>query len=243
LKGRAVPESADQPLLRDNLAAVEERLAAACRHAGRARSEVTLVAVTKSVGAEMAGLLPGLGIQDLGESRPQELSRKAALLPTDVRWHLIGHLQRNKIERTLPLVCFIHSVDSVRLLEALEKEAGKLGKSIPVLLEVNVSGETSKQGFEPAHLPSLPPVIQALRYVQVKGLMTMAALQTPEACRPTFVQLRALRDRLRAELDAPHVLEHLSMGMSNDFEVAVEEGATFVRLGSVLFEGLSRSVP
>jgi pyridoxal phosphate enzyme (YggS family) len=221
--------------LQGNLLTVEERLLAACRRAGRSRSEITLVAVTKSVSAEVAGLLPALGVFELGENRPQELARKALLLPSSVHWHLIGHLQRNKIDRTLHLAALIHSVDSVRLLDALDREAGKQGKTVPVLLEVNASGEENKQGFAPAEVLALPGVLRKLANVHVKGLMTMAALQEPQACRPTFVLLRDLRDRLRSALDAPHTLEHLSMGMSNDFEVAVEEGATFVRLGSVLF--------
>jgi pyridoxal phosphate enzyme (YggS family) len=224
--------------LKNNLAKVEERLAAACQRAGRKRAEVTLVAVTKTVSAEVAALLPELGIHDLGESRPQELSRKAALLPDTIRWHLIGHLQRNKIERTIPLVCCIHSVDSVRLLQALDQEAVKQDKNIAVFLEVNASGEGSKQGFEPGELLPLAPLLNSLRQIHVRGLMTMAAPQEAEACRPTFSLLRDLRERLRAHVGGPHTLEHLSMGMSNDFEVAVEEGATYVRLGSVLFEGI-----
>ena len=223
--------------LADRLAAVEDRLAAACMRAGRKRADVMLVAVTKTIDADLATYLPALGVADLGENRPQELWRKAEAV-AGVRWHLIGHLQRNKMERTLPLVHLIHSVDSERLLEALEKEAGKLGRSLPVLLEVNASGETRKGGFGPGDVPGLVPRLRELKHVQVRGLMTMAALQEPEACRPTFVALRRLRDRLRDELAGVHAVEHLSMGMSNDFEVAVEEGATFVRLGSVLFEGL-----
>src|SRR5262245_34282066 len=135
--------------LTDRLHAVEERIAAACRRAGRARSEVTLVAVTKTVGAEVAQELVDLGVRDLGESRPQELWRKAALVKGDVHWHLIGHLQRNKVEKTLPLVQWIHSVDSVRLLEALEAEAALRQEIVPVLLECNASGEASKHGFPP----------------------------------------------------------------------------------------------
>jgi PLP dependent protein len=227
-----------QEILQRNLAAVEERLAAACRRAGRARSEVTLVAVTKTVPAEVAGWLPALGVHDLGENRPQALSRMAGLLPSTIRWHMIGHVQRNKVERLLPLIHCIHSVDSVRLLQAIDQEAGKQGRIVPVLLEVNASGEGNKQGFQPAEVPALAPTAGALRNVEIKGLMTMAALQDPEACRPTFAHLRDLRNRLRAELDPPHTLEHLSMGMSNDFEVAVDEGATYIRLGTVLFQGL-----
>src|SRR5689334_17775277 len=138
-------------MLAERLAAVEARLTDSCRRAGRARSEVTLIAVTKTVSAEVATLLPGLGVQDLGESRPQELWRKAALVPPPVRWHLIGHLQRNKIERTLAHVDRIHSVDSQRLLRALEAAEKSLTrtKPLPVLLEFNVSGEASKHGFAP----------------------------------------------------------------------------------------------
>jgi PLP dependent protein len=213
--------------LRDNLAAVEERIGKACSRSGRQRSEVTLVAVTKTVAPEVAALLPELGVLDLGENRPQELWRKADLLVKNIRWHLIGHLQRNKIDKTLPLVQRIHAVDSVRLLQAIEQEAVKQQRQVPVLLEVNASGEAAKQGFLPAEVSGLAPIIRELKQAQVQGLMTMAALQEPEACRPTFVALRKLRDRLG--------LEHLSMGMSNDFEIAIEEGATFVRLGTVLW--------
>jgi pyridoxal phosphate enzyme (YggS family) len=239
-----VTETQEHPLLKQRLREVEARLQAACHRAGRKRTEVTLVAVTKSTSAAMAGQLHELGVVDLGENRPQELWRKAAALPASVRWHLIGHLQRNKVEKTLPLVHLIHSVDSVRLLNALEREAARIGRTFPVLLEVNVSREPSKHGFDPREVPGLIAGINALRQVQVKGLMTMAALDAdPEQCRPTFVELRELADRLRGKLARPHTLEHLSMGMSNDFEVAVEEGATLVRLGTVLFAGLDGGAP
>jgi pyridoxal phosphate enzyme (YggS family) len=227
-------------LLQQRLKQVEDRLQAACRRAGRARQEVTLVAVTKTVSPAVAECLHQLGVTDLGESRPQELWHKAVLLPSSVRWHLVGHLQRNKIERTLPLVHAIHSVDSIRLLEALEHEAAAQARTLPVLLEVNASGEVAKHGLAPGELPETIARLDQLRFVQVRGLMTMAALDDdPERCRPTFVTLRRLRDDLAARLPLPHRLEHLSMGMSNDFEIAVEEGATMVRLGTILFEGLS----
>jgi pyridoxal phosphate enzyme (YggS family) len=228
------------PRLIDRLHAVEERIRAACRRAGRDRAEVTLVAVTKSVPVEVAALLPDLGILDLGESRPQELWRKADALPSTVRWHLIGHLQRNKVERTLPLVHMIHSVDSVRLLEALEREAAKRVQVLNVLLEVNASAEASKHGFPPQDVPHLAGKLRELRHVRVQGLMTMAAYEAePERCRVTYAALRALREGLRTAVGPAQPLAHLSMGMSNDFEVAIEEGATLVRIGSALFEGLS----
>ncbi len=233
-------ESRLKGILSGRLEAVEKRMEAACRRAGRNRSEVTLVAVTKTVSAEIAALLPSLGVFDLGESRPQELWRKAAILPNTVRWHQVGHLQRNKVAATLPWVHLIHSVDSFRLLSALELEAGKINREVDVLLEVNVSGEASKHGFEPHEFPEVVKAIPELTRVRITGLMTMAPLeQEVERCRPTFAELRRLRNQWRSDLGSPHHLDHLSMGMSNDFQVAIEEGATLVRLGTVLFEGLS----
>lgn len=219
--------------LADNLKRVEERIAAACARAGRERSSVTLVAVTKTVPVEVAALLPGLGVLDLGESRPQELWKKATAIPT-ARWHLIGHLQRNKVERTLPLVHRIHSVDSLRLLEGLDEQA----RPVEAYLEFNCSGEATKGGFAPAEADSLVGPLRKLRRVRVVGLMTMAAHEEdPQRCRPAFALLRDTSARLREQLGGQHPLDGLSMGMSNDFEVAIEEGATAIRLGSVLFEG------
>jgi pyridoxal phosphate enzyme (YggS family) len=226
-------------ILAERLRAVRRRIAAARARAGRSPDGVTLVAVTKTVPVAVAALLPALGVGDLGESRPQELWRKAAAVP-GAAWHLIGHLQRNKVGRTLPLVRMIHSVDSLRLLAALEEEAAAQGRVLDVLLEVNASREANKHGLAPEEVPALVPQINALRHVRLRGLMTMAAYdQDPERCRPTFALVRGLRDRLRGAVVAAHPLDHLSMGMSNDFEVAVEEGATLVRLGTVLFEGLA----
>src|SRR4051794_33689014 len=217
-------------MLASRLAEVEQRLEAACQRAGRVRGEVTLVAVTKTVTPTVASILPELGVFDLGESRPQELGRKAAALPGAVCWHLVGHLQRNKIEATLPRVHLIHSVDSLRLLTALEQEARKQQRPVDVLLEVNASREANKNGLVPEDVPGLVPAIAGLEYVHVRGLMTMAAFEEdPQRCRPTFAAVRDLRDRLRGELKLPHRLDELSMGMTNDFEVAVEEGATLVR--------------
>jgi PLP dependent protein len=233
-----VDTSSLKRLLTERRNGVEDRIRAACQRVGRPRADVTLVAVTKSVPMEVAALLPELGVIDLGENRPQEFWRRAAILPS-VRWHFIGHLQRNKIERTLPLAYLLHSVDSVRLLTALEEEAAKQARTVEVLLEINASREANKQGFAPEALSGLMPGLAKLRQVQVRGLMTMAALvNDPEQCRPTFAAVRELRDRLRGDLAPPHVLVHLSMGMTNDFEVAIEEGATLVRVGSALFEGL-----
>jgi pyridoxal phosphate enzyme (YggS family) len=205
--------------LADRLARLEDRVRAACDRAGRPRSAVTLVAVTKTVGPTAATILTELGVLDLGESRPQALWHKAEPLPPAVRWHLVGHLQRNKVERTLRRVYLIHSVDSVRLLEALDAEAAKQGRPLDVLLEVNASREAAKGGFALEEVPGLAPLLAALRHVRVRGLMTMAA-QVPDAeqARPTFAELRRLRDRLQTEVGAALKLDHLSMGMTNDFD-------------------------
>lgn len=222
--------------LAGRLRAVEERIAAACARAGRSRTDVTLVAVTKTVGPEVAALLPELGVLDLGESRPQELWKKAAVIPA-VRWHLIGHLQRNKIDKTIPLTDLVHSADSERLLDALGEFGAKRGSPVPVLLEVNCSREASKGGFAPEAVPVLGDSLTARTGLRIEGLMTMAApSDEPAACRATFAELRSLRDRLRSITGLP--LPHLSMGMSDDFEIAIEDGATLIRLGSVLFAGL-----
>jgi len=224
-------------LLQDRLAAVEDRLVRATARSGRRREDVTLIAVTKTVTPEVAAILPELGVIDLGESRPQELWRKAAAIP-GARWHMVGHLQRNKIERTLPLVTMIHSVESLDRLRAIEAEAAKRALQPSVLLEVNVSGEESKQGLSPDDLPALMAHVAEWKHVRVRGLMTMAPLvEDPERTRPVFAALRQLRDRFRDAVPG-HPLIELSMGMSNDYEVAVEEGATLVRIGTALFEGV-----
>ena len=228
-------------LLAERLQAVEKRIASVCARTKRPRGDVTLVAVTKQVSAEAAQHLHQLGIIDLGENRPQELWAKSAILPNTVRWHMIGHLQRNKVERTLPLVQMIHSVDSLRLLEAIEQEAERRLKQVDVLLEVNASREETKHGFSGDEILGLLPRIHQMQFVHVCGLMTMAAPEAnPERCRPTFAELRQLQERVLPETGPPHEFQHLSMGMSNDFEVAIEEGATLVRLGTVLFEGLAK---
>ena len=230
--------------LRSRFDTLEERVRAACQRARRPREAVTLVAVTKTVTAEIAALAAELGYVHLGENRPQELWRKAAALPASCRWHLIGHLQRNKVERTLRWQPLIHSVDSLALLTAIDQEAGKHGRPVTVLLEVNASREAAKHGFAPEEVPGLVPAIQALRHVQVRGLMTMARYEAdPQNCRPTFALVRMLQERLRPMLTAPHVFDQLSMGMTNDFEVAIEEGATLIRVGSALFEGLGSEKP
>ena len=222
-------------VLAERVAGVRSRIAAACARVGRV-DDVVLVAVTKSVSVRVAALLPELGVNDSGESRPQELWKKAAAIPS-TRFHLIGHLQRNKLDKTVPLCALLHAVDSERLLLAANEFGVKRGTPVEVLLEVNCSREEAKGGFTPDSIPALADTLVSLVGVRVDGLMTMAAYSDdPESARPTFAELRALRDSLHTRSGLP--LPHLSMGMSGDFEVAVEEGATLVRVGSTLFEGL-----
>jgi pyridoxal phosphate enzyme (YggS family) len=222
-------------ILAERFAAVRSRFSDACQRSGRDPSSVTLVAVTKTVSSEVAAIAAEF-VPDLAESRPQELWKKATAAP-QARWHLIGHLQRNKIERTVPLVTLIHSVDSERLLDALAAFGAKNGKPVPVLLEVNCSREAAKGGFSVESLPALGDKLASLAGVSVRGLMTMAAYSdNPEKARPFFAELRRLRDDLRSRIGLE--LPELSMGMSGDFEVAIEEGASLVRIGTTLFEGL-----
>ncbi len=223
-----------------NYAGVVERVAAAAKRAGRPPGAVRIVAVTKYARLEWLKALVNLGQRDLGESRPQQLVERAALVGPDVQWHLIGSLQRNKVRKVLPLTCLVHSVDSLRLLAAIGRLAEELDLWPRVLLEVNLTGEETRHGFTGTELLHGWPEIAACRHVRVEGLMTMAALsEDPETSRPTFAELCDLRELLIEDPHTTHPPCELSMGMSGDFEVAIEEGATLIRVGSALWEGLT----
>lgn len=225
--------------LNQNVLAIRARIAAACARVGRSASDVTLVAVTKYAQIDWVRELVQLGITELGEARPQQLIARAKEFGGTVNWHLIGHLQRNKADDVVRVASLIHSVDSVRLFEQLAKSADKFGQRAEILLEVNVSGEASKDGFDPASLMAAWPSLRDNTQLAIRGLMTMAPLaDNPAAARPVFQRLRELRDRLKADAGDRHLLDQLSMGMSGDFEVGIEEGATLIRIGSSLFEGL-----
>lgn len=226
--------------LEHNLGAIRSRIDVACANAERDPEDVTLIAVTKYAEPEWVQALVELGMTELGESRPQQLVERVEQFPPSVRWHLIGHLQRNKARKVLPLTTLIHSVDSPRLLSAINRLAEELDRRPRVLLEVNVSGEAAKHGFEPAELRGTWSTIASQSRVEIAGLMTMAPrVENPENARPFFRQLRELRDELvESTAETSNRLPELSMGMSGDFEVAIEEGATLVRVGSRLFEGL-----
>ncbi len=227
-------------ILSENLAAVRTRMAAACQVAGRSADSVQLIAVTKYAQVEWIEGLIALGLTQFGENRPQQLEERQARWP-QVHWHLIGHLQRNKAKSVAGRAALIHSIDSSRLAERLSELAlsdPTIGR-IPMLCEVNVSGEASKDGFTIADLQADWEKLLGLPGVDLRGLMTMAPLaDDPDAARPVFAKLRQLRDELRARSPVEVTVPELSMGMSGDFEVAIEEGATLIRVGSRLFEGL-----
>jgi len=226
--------------IQENLNRIRTRIDAAADRAGRNPQSITLVAVTKYARPDWVQALFDLGHRDFGESRPQQLARRAEVFSAGVRWHLIGHLQRNKVELVLPVTTRIHSVDSLRLLQRISGSCVASGRVQSVLLEANISGESAKDGLAAAELREQWPLFRQLPGVQIDGLMTMAPRGAEsEDVRKIFRSLRELREELAPTAGDGHQLSELSMGMSGDFEVAVEEGATLVRIGSRLYEGLS----
>jgi len=223
-----------------NYESVQQQIADACARAECDSASVTLIAVVKYAQWEWVQALVAMGVTQLGESRPQQLLQRSPLLGDEVSWHFIGHLQRNKIRKTLPVAGLIHSIDSLKLLRAVDRVAEELNLTSRVLLQVNVSGEATKGGFAPEELRSSWDAVAECRHVEVCGLMTMAPeSRDPGVARTTFAGLRNLRDELIAAHEGL-ALPELSMGMSGDLEIAIEEGATMVRIGSGLFEGLEK---
>ena len=236
---RLDPYASSAGALATRLLAIRQRIAEAAARVNRSPDEIQLVAVSKTIPVEVLREAYALGLRVFGENRVQEAQEKiAALALPDVRWELIGHLQTNKAGRAAELFARVQSVDSLRLAQALAARAAALGKTLPVLLEVNVAGEASKSGFAPDAVIEAARQIAALPALRPGGLMTIAPLvDDPEVVRPVFRALRVLRERLREEvpLSGAGGWGDLSMGMSDDFEVAIEEGATLIRLGRALF--------
>ena len=228
-----------ETIIAANYANVQQRIEDAAAQAGRQAREITLVAVTKYVEIDLIRPLVDAGCVHIGESRPQAIWQRAKLLPNHLQWHLVGHLQRNKVARTLPLVHYVHSLDSLRLLAAVQSAIQESGRhDCRFLLEVNISAEAQKHGFQPEEMPQVLDALTDYPDVHVVGLMGMTAHDsTPEEARRQFASLRGLRDQLTSQAQRHVVLRELSMGMSGDFEIAIEEGATMVRVGSALFEG------
>ncbi|MGC8990352.1 MAG: YggS family pyridoxal phosphate-dependent enzyme, partial [Verrucomicrobiia bacterium] len=220
--------------LADNLKALQDRIANACARAGRDPASVALVAVSKGHPPETVCAAADLGVTVFGENRVQEAKAKIPLCPGRLKWHMVGHLQTNKVRDALALFDMIHSVDSLHLATEINKAAERLSRFVPILLEVNVAGESTKYGYNPDKLLAELPMLNALPRLEIRGLMTMAPwTPDPERVRPVFRRLRELKLKCEDILGAP--MEHLSMGMSGDFEVAIEEGATMVRIGTALF--------
>lgn len=220
----------------ENLAEVEKKICAACERAGRKRDEVTLIAVSKTKPVSMIQeLLPG-GTRDFGENKVQELCEKYEQLPKDIRWHLIGHLQRNKVKYVVDKACLIHSVDSLRLAQAISEEGVKKQVIVPVLIEVNVAGEESKFGVSPEETEELVRKIAELPAIYVQGLMTIAPfVEDPEENRTYFANLKKLCVDIKKKNIDNVSMSVLSMGMTGDYEVAIEEGATMIRVGTGIF--------
>ena len=222
------------PEIAANLDAVQNRIAAACERTGRSADEVQMIAVVKKFSAAVVSAATDCGLTLFGENRVQEALAKIPDCPGHVRWHFVGNLQTNKCRDAVALFEMIHAVDSVRLAAELNKRCEQAAKVMPVLLEVNVSGEGSKHGFTPAAAVAAMDAFDDFPQLELHGLMTMAPYaRDPESARPYFQKLREAKAACEDQLGAP--LPELSMGMSGDFEVAIEEGATIIRLGTVLF--------
>ena len=222
--------------IKENLAEVEAKICAACERAGRKREEVTLIAVSKTKPVEMLEACMENGITVFGENKVQELCGKYEVLPKNLHWHMIGHLQRNKVKYLTDKVDLIHSVDSLRLAEAISEDAVKKGVNVNILIEVNVAEEDSKFGLKTEETEKLVREIASLPNVSIQGLMTIAPYTAvPEENRPIFRTLK----QLSVDIDSKNIdnvsMNVLSMGMTGDYEVAIEEGATFVRVGTGIF--------
>lgn len=231
-------------MVTENLKNVEERIQGACERSGRDRGEVTLIAVSKTKPVEMMEEAMDAGIRTFGENKVQEIVKKQPLLPEDINWHLIGHLQRNKVRQIAGRVCMIHSVDSVRLAEQIQKEYELKQLTAKILVEVNVAREESKFGFLPEETEEAIRKMAQMRNIQVCGLMTIAPFtDNPEENRVHFYNLRKLLVDINAQNIDNISMRELSMGMTGDYEVAIEEGATFVRVGTGIFGSRQYGLP
>ncbi len=221
--------------LKSNIINLKKEIENTCMRTGRSTGDITIIAATKYASPQQVKLIYDLGIKNFGENRADQLAEKYSVTKKDSIWHFIGHLQSRKIKTVVPLVEFIHSIDKISTLSKINGEAEKLNKRQKILIEVNISGEESKFGINPDDLYTFLKEALSFQNIEVAGLMTMAPLTDDfELIRGIFRKLRILRDKLREDFDNTELIE-LSMGMSNDYKVAIEEGATMVRIGSVIF--------
>ncbi|MBI5216341.1 MAG: YggS family pyridoxal phosphate-dependent enzyme [Ignavibacteriae bacterium] len=221
-------------MVAENVKNIRRQISEVCSRIGRDSKEITLIAVSKTFGSELIREAISAGISDIGENYVQELQRKQQeLFAEQFRWHFIGHLQRNKVKFIIPWIHCVHSVDSMKLAEELSQQSGKYNRTLDILVEVNTSEEETKFGVQPEQTVSLVKDVQQLKNLNVVGLMTIGKFpDDPEDSRPTFQLMRSLRNDVeRNGIRLPH----LSMGMTNDFHIAIEEGATFVRIGTAIF--------
>lgn len=222
--------------IRDNLLRVLERMEQAARRAGRDTGEITLIAVSKTVGIAQIREAIEAGVTILGENYVQEAQEKIEQVGHGIQWHMIGHLQSNKAKYAVTLFDYIHSLDGITLAREIDRRAAQKGKKVRVLVEVNLSGETSKFGIGSDEVMELIHHVSSLEHISVEGLMTMPPyFDEPEKARPYFIRLRDLRDRIQKEEIEGVRMDELSMGMSGDFEAAIEEGATMIRVGTAIF--------
>lgn len=234
-------------VIKENILRIREKIASACARSGREAREVTLVCVSKNRAFSDIQQVWDSGIRDVGENRVQEallkfksLKAQEIMNSSALKFHMVGHLQTNKVKDAVKIFDLIHSVDSLHLALEIEKQAARINKIQDILIEVNVSGEESKFGAEPGHLPDLIKAVGELKNVRLRGLMTIApAADDPEKARPYFRKLRELKDQINGTNGQNEIneLTYLSMGMSDDFEIAIEEGSTMVRIGRAVFEG------
>ncbi len=223
-------------MLKDNFETVEKNVATACKRAGRDRSEVTLIAVSKTKPVEMLREVYDAGARDFGENKVQEICEKYDQLPSDIKWHMIGHLQRNKVKQVIDKAALIHSVDSYRLAQEISVQAQKKGLTIPILVEVNIAGEESKFGISAEDTIQLVEEISVLPNLKIQGLMTIAPyVVDAEENRLYFRQIKQLSVDIKNKNIDNVSMDILSMGMTGDYEVAIEEGATMVRVGTGIF--------
>ncbi len=233
-------------MVTENYAKIEERVEAACKRAGRERKSVTVIAVSKTKPDEMVVELAGAGVKDFGENKPQELKRKHdgilstqdadGNITTPLKWHMIGNLQTNKVKMVVGRACLIHSVQSIHLAQAISDQARKSGLIVPILIEINIADEETKYGANASETEALVRSAAALPGLKVMGLMAIAPpVEDPEDNRKYFRRLREMRDELRSKNIENAPMTELSMGMTGDFEVAVEEGATYIRVGTAIF--------
>lgn len=223
-------------LIAENLARIKERINSVCAKVNRKPEDINLVAVTKTVDTERIKESIANGIKIIGENRVQEAKEKYPAIGNSVEWHMVGHLQTNKVKTALEVFSLIQSVDTIHLAEEIQKRALAISRIVPILIEVNTSGEETKYGLNPDELSSVISSIQTMPNLSIKGLMTIGpglAIENPEASRKSFQMLYELKNRVETEFKLK--LPYLSMGMSSDFEIAIEEGANMIRIGTAIF--------